>query len=371
MWRRTSGLRHGTSSTEPSAIRPCCVGCASGVIQAKLTDPPDDVYEQEADQHFPHARLEPAMVQRAPEGDSAQAETQPASDREQILEALRQGHGALFVARLKAVDKDIRFLLEADNDFLDELRRALTPMSFWIACTFLHYGEARPSYVTDLRAAVEAPNFNRVKDLLRAFPQLRTDIPGTREMLERELAGGPAGRDEVLAVFDEQVTAPRGERDEQLTSVRYGVKDRDEDPTKLQTQESTARYSIDRTASELRVIVRIHLFNRRSGETYNLPGEKPEVWIYGIEKHWNGKFVADNGTTVLKIVFVPGFTDADAHVNIGVVDDQPQGFVPNANAWPLEAGGEVIAHEFGHLLGASGRVWPARQRRGGGGFRGL
>jgi hypothetical protein len=189
----------------------------------------------------------------------------------------------------------MRFLLEADDAFLDELRRALTPMSFWIARTFLHYGEARPSYVADLRAAVEAPNFNRVKDLLRAFPQLRTDMPGTREMLERELAGGPAGRDEVLAVFDEQVTAT-SEREEPLKSVRYGVKDRgDEDPTKLQTQESTARYSIDRTASELRVIVRIHLFNRRSGETYHLPGEKPEVWIYGIEKRWNGKFVANNG----------------------------------------------------------------------------
>ena len=45
------------------------------------------------------------------------------------------------------------------------------------------------------------------------------------------------------------------------------------------------------------------------------------------------------------------FTDADANVDIGVVDDQPQGFVSNANAWWLEAGGEVIAHEFGHLLG--------------------
>jgi hypothetical protein len=64
----------------------------SGVIQAKLTVIlPDDVYEQEADQHFRRARLEPAMVQRAPEGDSAQAETQPVSDREQILEALRKG----------------------------------------------------------------------------------------------------------------------------------------------------------------------------------------------------------------------------------------------------------------------------------------
>ena len=326
--------------------QPSRAGCGASAHSRRVAQR----FGNQALEHLLRARLAPAMLQRAPEGDSAEAETQPASDREQILEALRQGHGALFVARLKAVADDMRSRLEADADFLDKLRRALTPMSFWIARSFLHYGEARPSYVADLRAAVRAPNMNRVKDLLRAFSQLRTELPGTREMLERELAGRPAGRDEVLAVFDQQVTAS-GERDEEVKFVRYGVASRREDPTKLDTRSPVANYTVERTASELRVIVRIHLFNKRTGETYYLPDEKHKVWIYGIENRWNGKFVADNATTVLNIVFVPVFTDVDAHHNIAVVDDEPEGFTSHANAWWLEAGGLVIAHEFGHLLG--------------------
>jgi hypothetical protein len=311
----------------------------------------------------------PAVMQRQKEGEqplpgvSRQAETQdlPASDREKILEALRRRDGALFVARLKAVDENMRFLLEADDAFLDELRRALTPMNFWIARTFLHYGDKeRPSYVTDLRGAVEAPNMNRVEDLLRAFPQLCTDVPGTREMLEHELAGRPAVRHKVLAVFDEQIMLHRpvaaaagsepGMREEKVKSVRYGVETRGEDPTKLRESELTAKYTINRTASELRVIVRIRPSNRRTNEFYYLPDEKQRMWSSGIENRWNGKFVAGNGTTNLKIVFVPVFTDEDPHAQIKIVDDQP-GFRPNSGEWPLEATGLPIAHEFGHLLG--------------------
>jgi hypothetical protein len=302
----------------------------------------------------PEAGSVPAILQRAPDDDTSADQDHPVqppvSDREQILEALRQGHAAVLRARLKAVADNMRFLLEADDAFLDELRRTLPPMSFWSARVLLHYGESVPSYVWDLRHAIEAPNMNLVKDLLRAFPQLQTEVPGTREMLDQVLADRPAGHDEVLAVLDQQVAAT-GERKEKTESVRYGVASRGEDPTKLMTITHTASYTVERTESELRIIVRIHLFNQRSGDTYNLDEERQGIWLYGIERRWNGKFVADNGRTILKIIFVPVFTDVDAHFNIRVLDNRPDGPAANAGAWWVGADGLVIAHEFGHLLG--------------------
>jgi hypothetical protein len=314
----------------------------------------------------------PAILQRAPDDDTSADQDHPAqppvSDREQILEALRQGHATEFRARLKAVAHNMRFPLEADDAFLDELRRTLSPMSFWSARVLLHYGASVPSYVKNLRYAVEAPNLNLVKDLLRAFPQLQTEVPGTREMLDQALAGRPAGHDEVLAVFDQQVAAT-GKRDDkeegkkEPRSVHYGVADRGEDPTQLTAHNTPAGYTVARTESELRIIVRIRLLDQWHG-TYSLDEERQKIWLYGIETRWNGRFVADNtdnadntkgqrGGTILKIIFVPVFTDvdADAHFEVAVLDVRPHGPAANSGAWWVGADGLVIAHEFGHLLG--------------------
>jgi hypothetical protein len=280
-----------------------------------------------------------------------------------------RGQSALFVARLKGVDKTMRFLLEADDAFLGELRRALAQINFWIARTFLHYGEARPSYVTDPRAAVRAPNMNRIKDLLRAFPQLRTDVPGTREMLDRELARRPRGpRRGPGGVL--RVGHATGERHEQVKYVRYGVESRREDPTKLETYGPWATYTVGRTASELRVIVRIHLFNQRTDETYTCRTTSRRL---GSTASTTDGTASSSPTTArppwrssscrCSRMSIPTF-------NLKIVDDWPQGFVSHSHGWWLEAGGLVIAHEFGHLLGLPDEHRSSRERSRGAGFHG-
>lgn len=270
--------------------------------------------------------------------------------RDPILEALRRNDAIRFLNCLRALDPEDRTQLEGDAAFLAEIHRALHGMAFWVVLLILRFGNRNPLYVRQLSLAVFERNIQKIKDLLRTYSELRdpTRVPGVREMLDYEFradrehnallalmdAAEAGGRSSITATFQEaHYERPAGGGAYQLKSFT-----------------GTTDFSLARTGSELRVLVRIHLVETTNVLQTFYPDDRTEnEWRTGIESVWNNHFVATNGTTRLRVVFVPLFTEELPNHTVQI--DHGQGR-SDEHKWYLQSvNGDVIAHEFGHMVG--------------------
>lgn len=273
--------------------------------------------------------------------------------KDPILQALRNHDSVTFLNRLREVEPNDRRLLEADQPFLDEIHHSLNGLAFWTVRLILHFGNNRPANVRRLYLAVSDRNFQLIKDLIRSFSELRdeTQTPGVAEMLNYELRGTPA-HDEVLRLLAEQELTGRHSLSSSYREAHYETKSGVAGffgASELRSFTGSTAYTLARTGTELRVIVRIHLVRAgHTSETYYPSDALANRWRAGIEGVWNNHFYAWNGTTQLTIVFVPMFTDAapDHTVEVAPGDDRS-----DESHWYEEDDGTTIAHEFGHMIG--------------------
>jgi hypothetical protein len=266
--------------------------------------------------------------------------------KDPILEALRRADSVTFLNRLRAVGPEDRLTLENDAAFLAEVRRHLGGLAFWTVRLILRFGNDRPVYVRQLYLAVFERNMQKVRDLLRTFNELRNEgrVPGVREMLDRELRG-TREHDEILQL----ATVPEEARQSQLATYREAHYEQPKGggPYQLQQFTGTTAYTLVRAGAELRVVVRIHLVDT-SANTFYLERDKESQWRNGIETAWNNRFTAFNGTTRLKLIFVPIFTDQTPHHTVTIHPGNDRSDEAN---WYLGVDGTTIAHEFGHMVG--------------------
>jgi hypothetical protein len=263
--------------------------------------------------------------------------------RDALLNDLRRRDTPRFLARLRELDVADRLLLEEDAPLLHELRAHLSGLALWFVRLTLRFGRegAYPVYARDLASAVAGRQTRRIRDLLRTFDEFRRPalVPGVREMLAHEFRGSPDGAD-LVRLASERELARRTRPLERFSEVH------DEDGLRVFT--GTAHFDVSRTASELRVIVRIRFVDRRHGATSDLPQAKDDEWRGGIERAWNGRFTATNGRTRLSVVFVPMFTGWDPHHEVVL---RPGEGGSDEHTWHLADSGDTAAHEFGHMIG--------------------
>lgn len=120
----------------------------------------------------------------------------------------------------------------------------------------------------------------------------------------------------------------------------------------LQTQRGTENYTLTRMASEVYVIVRIHLVWATSRhETYFPFDETRDLWLNGIRSVWNNRFTLTNGATNLPLVFVPVFTELEPHHRVRIHGEDSPVVRTDENNWNDNDDAITIAHEFGHMLG--------------------
>jgi len=113
----------------------------------------------------------------------------------------------------------------------------------------------------------------------------------------------------------------------------------------LKTFEETARYEIQYTRTQLKIIVRIKL----TGETASPALQS--TWITGIQNSWNNKFHIENDRR-LAILVEPIFTDQNPHHTIEVHDPPATGVArADSGNFYTTSTGLTAAHEIGHLLG--------------------
>lgn len=284
--------------------------------------------------------------------------------RDALLEALRRYDSIAFLRELRAVSRQDRRLLETDSTFLAEMRRYFRGTSLWIVRRLLRFGPRfadLPVPVRELGWAVRDRDTTRVRDLLRAYPELRSErrTPGVRELLEYEFRRSP-DLAEIRRVFTEG-ESHRGNVSRLTRSAHY---DRPRGGGALQVRRygATRQFTVARTTSEVRVIVRIRFVHTTvsgttatpTNRTYHISDAIRNDWRRQIEAAWNGRFRAVSGATRLPIVFVPVFTESNPHYTVGIVDSEGY-FREDMTTWWLHSRSshKQAAHEFGHMLGAA------------------
>jgi hypothetical protein len=277
--------------------------------------------------------------------------------RDQLLEAIRQRNAIRFLDRLRGLDAADRRLLDQDSTFIAEMRRHFRGASLFSIRRILRWGPRFndvPLPVRELGWAVRDRDTTRVRDLLRAFPQLRSEAltPGVRELLEYEFRRSPELR-EMRRILAEGVVAQGAVAE--LTRSAHWDRVRPTDPLTIRAYGITRRFSLVRTASEIRVVIRIRFVHAtvHGHRTFHLSDAKRNEWRGQIEAAWNGRFAAVSGGTRLAFVFVPVFTESAPDFTVGVVDREEY-FRENVTAWWLHSAPshEQAAHEFGHMFGA-------------------
>jgi Domain of unknown function (DUF4157) len=270
--------------------------------------------------------------------------------RDPILEALRHNDSISFLNRLRALDPEDRSQLENDAAFMGEIHRALRGMSFWIVQLILRFGNARRLYVRQLSLAVFERNVRQITDLLRTYSELRdpAQVPGVREMLGYEFRADPR-RGALLAIMDAPEVHGRSSISARFQEAHY-ERPRGGGAYQLQSFTGTENFSLARTGSELRVLVRIHLVDAANvSQTFYPDDRTANEWRSGIEHVWNNHFVATNGTTRLHVIFVPLFTEELPNHTVKVYNSEGRS---DEHDWYLKSvNGDVIAHEFGHMVG--------------------
>ncbi len=271
-----------------------------------------------------------------------------------VLEALDRHDGREFLNRLHGLTELQRVFLAGDADFMRRVHAVMRGLAFWTVRLILRYGsEPQPLMVRKLYSAVSDRRVADILDLLRSFPALRdeTVAPGVVDMLHEELYG-TANHGPILSVATGRVTATAGHSgrfDEAHIDVPKGG-----GKPGLMKFGSRTKFMLARTASEVRVIVRIRFVQSgKPAQTFSLPEAKRIGWRYAIDRAWNGRFTVFNGTARLNVVFVPMFvTDSSELPDFEVEIDTSKDYVrADVTHWWLNQEDKVAAHEFGHMVG--------------------
>lgn len=259
--------------------------------------------------------------------------------RERVLAPLEGRDWMRFLPQLRALSVIERVCLERDEQFWRAIRSRLSGMALWSVQRILKFGSTATHDVNALSAAVHTREAARIHELLMAYPRLK-QVPGLREVLGHQFSGRELT--DLIARLDEPdgIRAESGTRSYREAHYEDGV---------LKRFTGTGNYELVRTATQLRVIVRIRL-QEDAAHPGGISERAVERWRQGIDRVWNRRFRARSATTRLDVWFVPVFVywDRGAHHDVTVTPGDGRS---DEHHWHEDDSAGTAAHEFGHMIG--------------------
>jgi hypothetical protein len=349
-----------------------------GGIQKKLS-----VQKQEAVPQIP-TTAQPAP---APPGSDIMAilEAQSAIDnyniqlRDAVLAPISgpRADGISFLNRIRSVTPAQADILTADEEFLNRVRAILPGRNLWTVFTLLHFHNRIQEPHLRLKLAVLQRDARLLADMLSlTILSYHVDQYYTilREVVNFEFAGDPL-LNELLRLIDHRNDPGISQREtgsyreahyEQNAAGAYAI-------TSFTGNVSANSYF---SGNELRVIVKMLFLDGNdvaSCPNTSAAGCQPfyflgtysdeyTTWLNTIRQVWNGRFNISNGTNSFDIVFVPMFlsepdpeaTRIRAMTNATLrCDTTLQPGRSEQTCWFMNVPPSVVAHEFGHIIGAS------------------
>ncbi|MBD2700765.1 DUF4157 domain-containing protein [Spirosoma sp. BT702] len=286
-----------------------------------------------------------------------------------VLESFRRpgrADSVTFLSRLRGLSASQATQLAYSDTFFNEIGRTFRGRSLWTVFSILFFNNRQNEPYTRLSMAMFMGDARLVVDLLSMIVLQQTDAR-FYEMLRRALAhefNGNALLPEMLRLIDHRSDVGISQRhDATYDEVHYEKNAAGNYALSTMTGTISANSYI--SGNDLRVIVRIRFMDGNSGQGFYFLGDNTDVydrWQRAMTNAWNNKFAATNGVNTLNVVFVPLFlSEPDPQaMSIRVMTDKTQRCSPSTEpgrseqtCWFLNVSDRTVAHEFGHILGAS------------------
>ncbi|HEY8917509.1 MAG TPA: hypothetical protein VIM87_13780, partial [Chitinophaga sp.] len=371
---------------EPSFIQRKCAHCEE---EEKVQRKPLTPFIQKQEAPSPPTPATPhdefmRMIESVISADNQARLERTRIIRERVLEPLTgaRADGITFLNRLRNVTPDEADLLIRDTVFFGTIRRYFRGRTLWTVYTILQFHNHTPEPHLRLSLAVSNHDARLLADMLsivvlQSAPDYDRDIYFTmlREVVTVEFSGDPL-LNELLRLIDHRDDANISQR--HSTTYEEAHYERPVGGGNYAMQQFTGHISANSyiSGTELRVIVRMRFVD--GNDTAHCPttgapgcsgfyflGANAGVydrWMNAITSVWNRHFYITNGTLSYNIVFVPLFLsepDPDA-VTIRVMTNNALTCAPNLTpgrseqtCWFLNVPNGTVAHEFGHIIGAS------------------
>jgi hypothetical protein len=282
-----------------------------------------------------------------------------------------------FTNRLRSLAADQANLLVFDDLFWTRIRTVFRGRSLWSVFTILYFNNHLQEPHLRLSYAVSSHDARLLADMLSivilASPGDRY-FQFLREVVGIEFASDPL-LPELLRLIDHRTDADISQR---LSGSYHEAhyEPTAAGPYAIRTFGGNVSANSYFSGSQFRVIVRLHFVDgsdaTHCGDADSLTcapfyflGENAAVqtrWTNAMTNAWNNKFTLFNSGASYQMVFVPLFmTERDPNaVNIRVIADRSLRCDPTLepgrseqSCWFLNVGDGTVAHEFGHILGAS------------------
>jgi hypothetical protein len=290
--------------------------------------------------------------------------------RERLLAPHRRYDATGFLTQLRRLTFDESITLLEDVAFWNEIRQVHRGAALWTVFTIVYFNNHANDAQRRLKLAI---SFGNLADTIDALAIIIAEQRGSgflseqywETLIEVIFGAFPTTDPRFLDLYrmillrDSEHSRPR---DIDFRSGEVHYESNASGTYDLRYFGGNRSMTVAATLSEFRVIVRIRL-NLQDGMSFFDEAMRgvPERWESAIESVWNNRFIVTDGTDRLNFVVSPIFVfegnNFDKEVNVMPSEDSTcpgvsQAGRETAGCWFPTTENNVVAHEFGHLLGA-------------------
>ncbi len=293
--------------------------------------------------------------------------------RNRILAPLRRSDATGFSTQIRTLTESESKLIIKDNAFWREIRQVFRGKSLWTVFTIIYFNNEISAAQRRLSMAL---SLGTIKEATDALAIIIADgepfITQYWDMLEEVIFTVYKDDPHMIELFrililrDSEHSKPR-DLSFRSSEVHY---EKDASGTyNLEYYGSNYGMTAYATRQELRIIVRIAFMDGlKPDQPYSFMKDSErgihDAWISAITRVWNNKFTISNGGNPLNFTVVPIFVydNSSANTKVLILGDRSQKCPGTLQAGRANEGcwfsddqtmASTIAHEFGHLLGAS------------------
>ena len=294
--------------------------------------------------------------------------------RERLLIPFRGNDSSTFISRLRSLSVDEALILLDDADFWREMRTVFRGSSLWVVFSIIYFNNRLSSDQRRLSLALGIGTITQVMDALSIIIADQASARLLSEqywniLMEVILTKFEGHRQlsqlfRMLILHDSEHSRPRSST---FSSNEVHYEETATGAYELRHFGGTRSMVVNVTQQEMRVVVRIRFVNASdTTQPYYFLGEgergTPERWQSAIEGVWNNRFTVSNGGRTLQFKVSPVFVfdSGAADKQVSIQSNRTQkclGLIQpgreNAGCWFPDTADTVVAHEFGHLLGAN------------------
>ena len=285
--------------------------------------------------------------------------------RQEILPILERNDAAALMSRLRSLTGPQASDILNDDVFMSVLQIRFQGTALWSVLSILFNTTVRDPLLQRLDLAILSREAQVVTDLLGVLQPLRYISELRRGWLRivlHQIFGGHPLEQQMMRLLLGTPTPETGHLTFESNAVHYEPDEHGRMALRLFGGTRSVDYRS--TATQMRIVVRMNFIQptRPIQPFYFVGGSLPSVlenWLTTIHQIWNNRFYLYNGHTALLLVFVPmavhsGVNQIEVHTNDS--EHCPRLSDPGrstAGCFFTSDSGNAIAHEFGHMIGAS------------------